>query len=80
MRDLRPDEAAAVLRVSPGTLRSWEERFGYPHAVFGAAGQRRYGRREVIALRDMLEGGLSVAAAISKARALHSDRRTPSGR
>jgi MerR family transcriptional regulator, light-induced transcriptional regulator len=68
MRDLRPDEAAAMLRVSPETLRAWEQRFGYPHSVFRATGQRRYPNREVIALRNTLNAGLSVAAAINKAR------------
>ena len=39
MRDLRPDEAAAMLRVSPDTLRAWEERFGYPHSISRTTGQ-----------------------------------------
>jgi DNA-binding transcriptional MerR regulator len=77
MRDLRLDEAAAVLGVSPDTVRAWEQRFGYPHSIFGAAGQRRYARGELIALRDSLEAGLSVASAIDKARALVTDSRVP---
>jgi DNA-binding transcriptional MerR regulator len=77
MRDLRVDEAAAVLCVSPATLRAWERRFGYPHSVFGGAGQRRYSGGEVVALRDRLEAGLSVASAISTARALGTDSKTP---
>ena len=68
MRDLRPDEAAAMLCVNPETLRAWEQRFGYPHSVSRATGQRRYAPREVIALRNTLETGLSVAAAIDSAR------------
>lgn len=70
MRDLRLDEAAAVLCVSPDTLQGWERRFGYPHPVAGASGQCRYVRGDVFALRESLEAGLSVAAAIDKARAL----------
>jgi Protein of unknown function (DUF1059)/MerR HTH family regulatory protein len=70
MGDLQLDEAAAVLRVSPDTLRAWEQRFGYPHSVSGAPGERRYAHAEVIALRDSLEAGLSIAAAIDKARAV----------
>jgi len=76
MRDLRPDEAAAMLRVSPDTLRAWERRFGYPHSVFPATGQRRYAHREVIALRNTLDAGLSVAAAIDKARRVSAGGRT----
>ena len=34
-RDLQVDEAAAMLCVSPDTLRAWEQRFGYPHSVPG---------------------------------------------
>jgi hypothetical protein len=76
MRDLRPDEAAAMLRVSPDTLRAWEQRFGYPHSVSRATGQRRYAHREVIALRSTLDAGLSVAAAINKARRISTGSRT----
>jgi len=49
MRDLRPDEAAAMLRVSPDTLREREQRFGYPHSVLdqwvvaGNAGRGGFG-------------------------------------
>lgn len=76
MRDLRPDEAAAILRVSPHTLRAWEERFGYPHSVSRATGQRRYAHREVTTLRNTLDAGLSVAAAINKARRVSAGSRT----
>jgi len=74
---LQVDEAAAVLCVSPDALRAWEQRFGYPHSVFGATGQRRYARVEVIALRDTLEAGLSIASAINKARAVGTVNQTP---
>ena len=73
VRDLRLDEAAAVLCVSPDTLRAWERRFSFPHHVAGAAGQRCYVRGEVFALRDSLETGLSVAAAVGRARARGTD-------
>jgi len=76
MRDLRPDEAAAVLGVSPDALREWEQRFGYPRSVCGVTGQRRYAHAEVIALRDSLEAGLSIASAINKARTIGTDNQT----
>ena len=58
MRDLWLDEAAAVLCVSPDTLRTWERRFSFPRQVAGAAGQHRYIGGEVFALRDSSETGL----------------------
>jgi hypothetical protein len=79
MRDLRLDEAAAVLCVSPDTLRKWERRFSFPHQAAEAAGQHRYVRGEVFALRESLETGLSVAAAVDRARALGTEGPT-SGR
>lgn len=74
---LRLTEAATVLRVSSDTLRAWERRFGYPHSVCGAAGQRRYPRGEVIALRDSLTVGLSIASAINDARGVSADSQRP---
>jgi DNA-binding transcriptional regulator YiaG len=71
--DLPIDEAAAVLCVSPDTLRAWEQRFGYPHPVSDAAGERRYALAEVIALRDSLQAGLSITAAVQKARGVGAD-------
>jgi hypothetical protein len=73
VRDLQIDEAAAVLCVSPDTLRAWEQRFDYPHSISGAAGERRYAHGEVIALRDSLLAGLSITAAIEKARRAGAD-------
>lgn len=66
-----------MLRVSSDTLRAWERRFGYPHSVCGAAGQRRYSRGEVIALRDSLTVGLSIASAINAARGVIADSQRP---
>jgi hypothetical protein len=77
MSDLLLNEAAAVLCVSPETLRAWEQRFGYPQSVFRAAGQRCYALSEVIALRDSLEAGLSIASAINTARAAGTDSEAP---
>ena len=77
MRRLQLDEAAAVLCVSPDTLRAWDQRFGYPRSVFGGAGQPRYSYEVVIALRDSLEAGLSIASAINKARAVGGDDQLP---
>ncbi|HSD79404.1 MAG TPA: MerR family DNA-binding transcriptional regulator [Solirubrobacteraceae bacterium] len=74
MRTLKTSEAAAVLNVSPNTLRAWERRFGYPKPQRSPGQHRLYTHGEVIALRDALQEGLSISSAISRAReALSSD-------
>jgi DNA-binding transcriptional MerR regulator len=74
VRTLKTSEAAAVLNVSPNTLRAWERRFGYPKPQRSPGQHRLYTHGEVLALRDALQEGLSISSAISRAReALSSD-------
>lgn len=74
MRTLKTSEAAAVLNVSPNTLRAWERRFGYPQPQRSKGKHRLYTHGEVAALRDALQEGLSISSAISRAReALSAD-------
>jgi DNA-binding transcriptional MerR regulator len=74
VRTLKTSEAAAVLNVSPNTLRAWERRFGYPKPQRSPGQHRLYTHGEVIALREALGEGLSISSAISRAReALSSD-------
>src|SRR3954471_2545072 len=68
VRTLKTSEAAAVLNVSPNTLRAWERRFGYPKPQRTAGKHRLYTHGEVAALRDALQEGLSISSAISRAR------------
>lgn len=68
MRTLKTSEAAAVLNVSPNTLRTWERRFGYPKPERTTGRHRLYTHGEVAALRDALQQGLSISSAISRAR------------
>lgn len=68
MRTLKTREAAALLSVSPNTLRAWERRFGYPTPLRSAGKHRTYAHAEVAALRDALQDGLSISSAISRAR------------
>ena len=68
MRTLKTSEAAAVLNVSPNTLRAWERRFGYPKPQRTAGKHRLYTHGEIAALRDALQEGLSISSAISRAR------------
>ena len=74
MRTLKTSEAAALLNVSPNTLRAWERRFGYPKPQRSPGKHRLYTHGEVAALRDALQEGLSISSAISRAReALRAD-------
>lgn len=77
MRTLKTSEAAALLDVSPNTLRAWERRFGYPKPQRSAGKHRLYTYGEVAALRDALQQGLSISSAVSRAReALSTDTHT----
>lgn len=68
MQTLKMQDAAALLNVSPSTLRSWERRFAYPVPMRSAGGHRHYAHGEIVALRDALEDGLSISSAIGRAR------------
>jgi DNA-binding transcriptional MerR regulator len=61
-------EAAAVLNVSSNTLRSWEQRFGFPVPHRSAGGHRRFVYGDIAALREGLSQGLSISSAVSQAR------------
>lgn len=77
MRTLKTSEAAALLNVSPNTLRAWERRFGYPKPQRSVGHHRLYTHGEVAALSDALRHGLSISSAISRAReALSTDTHT----
>jgi DNA-binding transcriptional MerR regulator len=67
VRTLKTSEAAELLNVSANTLRSWEERFGYPRPERSPGGHRLYRYAEIEALRRALHDGLSAASATSKA-------------
>ncbi|HSC02855.1 MAG TPA: MerR family transcriptional regulator [Solirubrobacteraceae bacterium] len=69
MRYLKTTEAAALLDVGPSTLRAWERRFGFPKPQRSHGGHRHYTHGEVAALRDALQEGLSISAAVMRARA-----------
>jgi MerR family transcriptional regulator, light-induced transcriptional regulator len=68
MRTLRTSEAAALLSVSPNTLRAWERRFGYPQPRRTRGKHREYVYAEIVSLREALEEGLSISSAVSVAR------------
>ena len=64
--------AAALLGVSPETVVAWEQRYGFPTS---GSSVPRYSQSEVLALRDSLEDGLSIASAVAHARQRNRRRR-----
>ena len=77
MSVLRTHAAAAMLGVSPNTLRSWERRFGYPMPQRTAGGHRQFDLAEVEALRQAFEETHNVSSAISIARERGSGPSSP---
>ena len=76
LRGLDLSHAAALLGVSSETLLAWEARYGFPTS---SPSEYRYNQSEVFALRDSISDGISVAAAIARARKRTERHRTPTG-
>src|SRR3712207_9427874 len=68
MSAIRTNAAAAMLGISPNTLRSWERRFGFPSPRRSAGGHRQFDLAEIDPLRQALEETHNVSSAISIAR------------
>ena len=69
MRYLKTSEAAALLNVSPNTLRAWERRFGFPKPQRSPGKHRLFTHGEVAALRDALqEGSVDLLGRVPRAR------------
>ena len=77
MSAIRTNAAAAMLGVSPNTLRSWERRFGFPAPRRSAGGHRQFDLAEVEALRQAMEETHNVSSAISIARERGSGPSSP---
>ena len=74
---IRTNAAAAMLGVSPNTLRSWERRFGFPSPRRTQGGHRQFDLAEIEALRTAFEETHNVSSAISIARERGSGPATP---
>src|SRR3954470_23556310 len=64
-------DVAEQTGIAAGTLRMWEQRYGFPTPTRTDTGYRRYSPEVVAVLRrvlDLRERGLSVPAAIAAAR------------
>jgi DNA-binding transcriptional MerR regulator len=68
MSSIRTNAAAAMLGVSPNTLRSWERRFGYPMPRRTEGGHRQFELGEIDALRQAFSETRDIASAVSIAR------------
>jgi DNA-binding transcriptional MerR regulator len=68
MSVVRTNAAAAMLGVSPNTLRSWERRFGYPMPQRTEGGHRQFELAEIEALRQAFDETHNISSAISIAR------------
>ena len=77
MAAIRTNAAAAMLGVSPNTLRSWERRFGFPAPQRTQGGHRQFEIGEIEALRSAFEETHNISSAISMARERGAGPATP---
>ena len=71
MNDLAIKDVAERTGIAPGTIRMWEQRYGFPEPDRTASGYRRYTDDDVEALRRVASYrrlGLSIPAAIDRVR------------
>jgi len=81
MTQLAIKEVAEQTGIAAGTIRQWEQRYGFPDPQRTSSGYRRYSRADVELLRRVAayrEGGLSVPAALERARASSEPTDRPS--
>jgi predicted DNA-binding transcriptional regulator AlpA len=78
MSAVRTNAAAAMIGVSPSTLRSWERRFGFPQPRRTEGGHRQFDLAEIEALRSAFEETQNVSSAISIARERGAGPASPS--
>jgi MerR family transcriptional regulator, light-induced transcriptional regulator len=75
---IRTNAAAAMLGVSPNTLRSWERRFGFPEPHRTAGGHRQFELAQIEALRCAFEETHNISSAVALARERGAGPATPS--
>jgi DICT domain-containing protein len=81
VRKLAIKDLAEQTGVAAGTIRMWEQRYGFPEPARTAAGYRVYTEQDVVALRRVVayrNRGLSVPAALERARSLEGATDRPS--
>ena len=81
MKKLAIKEVAEQTGVAAGTIRMWEQRYGFPEPGRTASGYRVYTEDDVAAIKRVLafrDRGLSVPAALERARAVEGTTDRPS--
>ena len=81
MTDLAIKDLAERTGLAPGTIRMWEQRYGFPEPERTASGYRRYTVDDVEALRRVASYrrlGLSIPAAIDRVRSAEDGPDRPS--
>jgi DNA-binding transcriptional MerR regulator len=74
-------DVAEQTGLAAGTIRMWEQRYGFPEPARTAAGYRVYTPADVVALRRVVAfraRGLSVPAALERARSMEGATDSPS--
>src|SRR4051794_36836815 len=81
MKKLAIKDLAEQTGVAAGTIRMWEQRYGFPEPARTAGGYRVYTEADVAALRRVVayrSRGLSVPAALERARSVEATTDRPS--
>jgi MerR family transcriptional regulator, light-induced transcriptional regulator len=81
VKDLAIKDVAQRTGLAAGTIRMWEQRYGFPEPERTSGGYRLYSVEDVEVLRRVLayrERGLSVGAALERARAWDGPTDRPS--
>src|SRR3954466_4834590 len=81
MKKLAIKDVAEATGVAAGTIRMWEQRYGFPEPARTPAGYRVYTEEDVVAIRRVIsyrDSGLSVPAALERARSLGGTTDRPS--
>jgi MerR family transcriptional regulator, light-induced transcriptional regulator len=81
VKKLAIKDVAEQTGVAAGTIRMWEQRYGFPSPARTAAGYRIYSEQDVTTIKRVLayrDTGLSVPAALDRARTLDGPTDRPS--
>lgn len=81
MSELAIKDVAEQTGIAAGTIRVWEQRYGFPEPDRTPSGYRRYTQQDIEVLRRVAayrESGLSVPVAIERARAATEPSEQPS--